>query len=137
MNAQIEAGFASILRKAIPSLVVREATSSAPLPDEKQILIIEVPELEHVVGPLHRATVRLVLASNAFDSSRAQHSQLASALAPALASPISNAMNFDLAAGGLFLRGIHIRSQSDQVEDTHWRSTMELVAGISTAPCSS
>jgi phage FluMu gp28-like protein len=94
--------------------------------------VIEVPEIEHVAGPLHRATVKIMLATNAFDCSRAQHAQVAQSLPTALALPVTTVSLFDGAADGLCLRGLHIRSQTDQAEESHWRSTLELVAGIST-----
>jgi len=46
MNAQIESGFVAILQAALPSVPVREATSSLPLHGDVQIAIVECPEVQ-------------------------------------------------------------------------------------------
>jgi len=130
MNGAVEAGFAAVIRAAMPGIDVREATSTKSLPANIQLVVVECPEVEHVVGPLHRATVKAFLGTPAFDMSEAQHRDATGALALALLDPAAAKLIFDPAAGTLALAGFHVRSQSEEVVENTWRSTVELVAGI-------
>jgi hypothetical protein len=134
MNALIEQGFVAILQAALPALHIRPATTAEILPGDLQALIVECPEVEAVAGPLHRATVKLHLGTPAFDHAESAHRTTARALSSALAPDGDLATTFHGTASSLYLCGLHQRSQSESIIDTTWRSTLELVAGISTEP---
>ena len=130
MNTDIERGFVAVIQAAMPGVHVREATSSKPLPSDAQMVIVQCSECEHVVGPLYKATVKVFLGTPAFDMGESQHREAAGMLALSLLDPAAAAALFDPVAGNLTLHGFHVRSQSEDIADNTWRSTIELVAGI-------
>ncbi len=130
MNVAIERGFAAILLPSMQGVHVRQATSSEILPANIQAVIVECPEVEHVAGPLHRATVKIHLGTPAFEMGEAKHREATGYLANAFLDPGATSARFDEAAGGLALRGLRVRSQSEEIVESAWRSTIELVAGI-------
>ena len=130
MNAGIERGFVAIVHSRIVGVPVREATSSQPLPADTQMVIVECPECEHVAGPLYRATVRVFLGSPAFDLEEARHREVAGSLARVFGDGNGAKAIFDATENSLSLHGIHIRSQSEEVVENAWRSTIELIVGI-------
>jgi hypothetical protein len=130
MNVAVEYGFAAVLRPSMQGIHVRQATSSDILPGDIQAVIVECPEIEHVAGPLHRATVKIHIGTPAFDMGEAQHREATGFLANALLDQGAATALFDGAAGGLALRGFRVRSQSEEIIEGAWRSTIDLVAGI-------
>jgi len=130
MNADIEKGFAAVIQAGMPGVHVREATSSKAHPSDAQMVIVESPECEHVVGPLYRATVKVHLGTPAFDMGESRHRDAAGMLALSLIDPAVAKTVFDAAVGGLSLNGFHVRSQAEDIVENTWRSTIELIAGI-------
>jgi len=130
MNAQVERGFVAVLAPFMAGVHVREATSSKPHPADVQMVIVACPDCEHVAGPLHRATVKIYLGTPAFDVSEARHRDAAGMVAMALIDPAGAKVAFDAAAGGLALHGFHVRSQSEDIVENSWRSTIEIVVGL-------
>jgi hypothetical protein len=130
MNTDIERGFVAVIQAAMPSVHVREATSSKPHPSDAQMVIVQCSECEHVAGPLYRATVKVHLGTPAFDMGESRHREAAGMLALSLLDPAEAKVVFDAAAGSVSLHGFHVRSQSEDIVENTWRSTIELVAGI-------
>ena len=130
MNVDVERGFAAVIRYALPGTTVREATNSQQMPADAQMLVVECPECEHVAGPLYRATVKVYLGTPAFEMSEARHREAIGSLTTSLLDTMAAAAIFDPVAGGLTLHGFHVRSQSEEIVENTWRSTIELVAGI-------
>lgn len=130
MNANIERGFVAIIQSRILGVPVRKATSSQPLPADTQMVIVECPECEHVAGPLYRATVRVFLGSPAFDLGEARHREVARSLARAFGDYDGAKAIFDATECSLSLHGFHVQSQSEEVVENTWRSTIELIVGI-------
>ena len=127
MNALVENGFVAALN-SLPwaTIPVIAATRNASLPSSNQVIVIQCTEVEHVAGPLHTATVRLLLRTNAHDNLAQTHANLARQM-NAL---IVNATEFNSAASPLEIRGLFIKNQSESRDDSAWVSTVELAAGI-------
>jgi hypothetical protein len=127
MNALVENGFVAALNSlAWATIPVIAATRNASLPSSNQVIVVQCTEVEHVAGPLHTATVRLLLRTNAHDNLAQTHANLARQM-NAL---IVNATAFNSAASPLEIRGLFIKNQSESRDDSAWVSTVELVAGI-------
>jgi hypothetical protein len=127
MNALVENGFVAALN-FLPwaTIPVIAATTNASLPSSNQVIVVQCTEVEHVAGPLHTATVRLLLRTNAHDNLAQSHANLARQM-NAL---IVNATAFNSAASPLEIRGLFIKNQSESRDDSAWVSTVELAAGI-------
>jgi len=127
MNALVENGFVAALNSlAWATIPVIAATRNASLPSSNQVIVVQCTEVEHVAGPLHTATVRLLLRTNAHDNLAKTHANLARQM-NAL---IVNATAFNSAASPLEIRGLFIKNQSESRDDSAWVSTVELAAGI-------
>jgi len=127
MNGLVESGFVAAV-KSLPwaTIPVTAATSNDALPAENQILVIQCTEVEHVAGPLHTATVRLLLRTNAHDELAVAHS----ILARQMNALIVNGSVFNAAAFPLEIRGLFVKSQIESRDESFWVSTMEVAAGI-------
>ncbi|MBE2180212.1 MAG: hypothetical protein IAE97_07045 [Chthoniobacterales bacterium] len=135
MNASVERGLVAVLREALPGLHVREATCADPLPSDLQMAVVECSSIEHVAGPLHRATVRVWLGTPAFDAGETAHThsvgRLRTALETAAADSVATAAVFDPACGEASWRGCFVQSVSQDVVDNTWRTTIQAVVGLS------
>ncbi len=137
MNAAVERGVVAVLRQALPGLHVREATSTEPLPSDLQLAVVECTEVEHVAGPLHRATIKVWLGTPAFEAGAADHhsreaNRLCEALAAMAADSSNTATTFEAATPGLAWRGSFLRSVASDIEDNTWRTTAEITVGLAT-----
>jgi len=65
MNAAIENAFAVWLVAAGITAPVHTGASAEVFDPEQLTVIVSVPDVEHSVGPLHRATVNLVVSGPA------------------------------------------------------------------------
>ena len=134
MNASIERGVVAVLRGALTGLHIREATCSDALPGDLQLAVVECASIEHVAGPLHRATIKVWLGTPAFDAGESAHIHSAErvrlALVAAAADSATTAAIFDPACGAAAWRGLHVRLVTQDVVDSTWRTTIEAVLGI-------
>ncbi len=133
MNALVEKGICRAVAaiSGFPQIPIREATGSGIIPAENQLVIVQCTEVEHLVGPLHRATVKLILRTNVFDTVQRAHqdvSMLLLSLNPFEAESLFNEAAVPLRFGGLF-----IRSQSESFDEAAWLSTIEVLLGISSS----
>ena len=69
MNSSIENAFAAWLVDAEIVLPIHTGASTEEFDPEQLALIVSVPDVEHSVGPLHRATVNLVVTGPAYHTS--------------------------------------------------------------------
>ena len=137
MNASVERGFAAVLREGLAGLHVREATSADPLPADLQLAVVECASVEHVAGPLHKATVKIWLGTPAFDAGEAEHAhaanRLCSALDAAARDPQTSSAIFDPVCAVAAWRGLFVKSASLDIADNTWRTTAEAVLGLCAA----
>ncbi len=127
MNTNVENGFVAAVN-SLPwaTIPVIAATSNSCLPSSNQVIVVQCSEVEHVAGPLHTATVRLLLRTNAHDELAQTHADLARKMNGI----IVNAGAFNMAAFPLEIRGLFVKSQSESRDESSWVSTLELAAGI-------
>lgn len=133
MNATVEHGVAQWLRGRLDGADVREATSSATLPGDRQAVIVECSECEHLAGNLHRATLRITTSTPAHDKPTPSHRTLSAAVAACFSSATGLANAFQ-AATGWESRGHFLRSHSEAREGASWLSTAEVVMGLAVPP---
>jgi len=134
MNANVEKGIVAVLNEALVGQHIREATSADPLPTNIQLVIVQCENVEHVVGPLHKATVKVMIGTPAFDASVPEHNHTSgrvrdAALAWQTESP---AATFD-AVAGLEWRGCHVKSVGLDFPENTWRTTIELTVGLASS----
>jgi hypothetical protein len=133
MNATVEHGVAEWLRGRLQGTDIREATSAHIIPGDRQAVIVECSECEHLAGNLHKATVRVTTATPAHDHSAESHRTIAASVA-ALFSNAPGLTDAFLAATGWESRGHFLRSQSEAREESSWLSTAEVVVGLAVSP---
>jgi hypothetical protein len=124
MNQLIEDYLAGLVENAAlePKPEVFTGTSAAIRSPESHAVLVLADDIENVVGPLHRATVKLSVSSPTDD--RAGHAALARAVKALLASPLP-------AANGFSVAGVKIGTSTTGVtDDNRWLSSTEALLGI-------
>jgi hypothetical protein len=126
MNQLIEDYLAGLVESAglDPQPEVFTGTSAAIRPPETHAVLVLADEIENVVGPLHRATVKLSVSSPTDD--RDGHAALARAIKSLLASPMP-------AASGFSVAGVKVGASTTGVtDDNRWLTSTEALLGIVT-----
>ncbi len=128
MNQAIEDYLAGLLTSAqlSPAPEVFTGTSSEVRTPESHAILVLADSIENVVGPLHRATVKIIVSSPTDD--RAQHA--------ALAQVVKEVMEGILpAANGFTVGGFRTRSHATAVsDDDRWLTTIEGILGVDWTP---
>ena len=128
MNQAIEDYLAGLLTSAqlSPAPEVFTGTSSEVRTPESHAILVLADSIENVVGPLHRATVKILVSSPTDD--RAQHA--------ALAQVVKEVMEGILpAANGFTVGGFRTRSHATAVsDDDRWLTTIEGILGVDWTP---
>jgi hypothetical protein len=124
MNQAIEDYLASLIGAGNiqPAPEVFTGTSDAIRTPESHAVLVMADDIENVVGPLHRAKIKIMVSSPTDD--RAGHSAIAQAIRPLLTGSLPGATEFR-AAGfkpGSFTTGV--------TDDNRWITSMEGVLGI-------
>lgn len=131
MNASVENAFASWLTGAGITAPVHTGASAEEFDPEALTVIVSVPEVEHSVGPLHRATVNLVVSGPAYHASIQSYRDTANTvrqivdayLANGLASAITEHAQANFA-------GLWVRDSSERIEEDRWLHTLTLLVGL-------
>jgi hypothetical protein len=128
MNQAIEDYLAGLLTSAqlSPAPEVFTGTSSDIRPPESDAILVLADSIENVVGPLHRATVKILVSSPTDD--RPQHA--------ALAQTVKGIMEGALpAANGFTIGGFRTKANSTAVtDDDRWLTTIEGILGVDWTP---
>jgi hypothetical protein len=128
MNQAIEDYLAGLFATAqlVPAPNVFTGTSSdIRTPDSDAILVL-ADSIENVVGPLHRATVKILVSSPTDD--RAQHAALAHAVKDIIEAALPAAIDFKV---GGFRTKSHATAVTD---DDRWLTTIEGILGVDWTP---
>lgn len=128
MNQAIEDYLAGLFTSAeiISALEVFTGTSAAVRTPETHAILVLADSIENIVGPLHRATVKILVSSPTDD--RAQHA----ALAHAVKSIMEGALP---AASGFTVGGFRTKANSTAVtDDDRWLTTIEGILGVDWTP---
>ena len=128
MNQAIEDYLAELFTLAtlVPTPDVFTGTSSDIRPPESHAILVLADSIETVVGPLHRATIKIMVSSPTDD--RAQHATLAQAVKDIMEGELPAANGFKV---GGFRTKSHVTAVTD---DDRWITTVEGILGVDLTP---
>ena len=131
MNASIENAFAAWLVDAGIVLPIHTGASTEEFDPEQLAVIVSVPDVEHSVGPLHRATVNLVVTGPAYHTSVQSYRDAALGVRGF----VDDHANSGLASAldeesGLELGGLWVKDSSERIEEDRWIHTLALTVGL-------
>jgi len=113
---------------AQPGITADELPAAAP------VFVVELAQLENVLGPLYKASVTISLRSPALVTARATHAVLWETLVAALADKLwlERQFNRGAAASNLVFAGLADPHGpiSHDVRDEFWRSDITLILGL-------
>ncbi len=128
MNQAIEDYLAGLVTTAgvVPASDVFTGTSAEVRTPESHAILVLADSIENVVGPLHRATVKILVSSPTDD--RTEHADLANA--------VKSAMEGTLPAASAFMvGGFRTKSHTTTVtDDGRWLTTIEGILGVDWTP---
>ena len=128
MNQAIEGYLAELFTSAqlVPAPNVFTGTSSDIRPPESHAILVLADSIENVVGPLHRATVKILVSSPT--DNRTQHAALAHAVKGIMEGVLPAANAFTI---GGFRTKAHATAVTD---DDRWLTTIEGILGVDWTP---
>jgi hypothetical protein len=128
MNQEIEDYLAGLFTSAqlTPTPEVFTGTSSDVRTPESHAILVLADSIENVVGPLHRATVKILVSSPT--DNRTQHSLLAHAVKGIMEGTLP-------AANGFKIGGFRAKANTTAVtDDDRWLTTLEGILGVDWTP---
>ena len=131
MNASVENAFAAWLVDAGVTTPVHTGASAEEFDPESLAIIVSVPDVEHSVGPLHRATVNLIVSGPAYHATLQSYRDTALAIR----SLVDDHTNNGLAAfvgqeAGANFGGLWVKDSSERIEEDRWIHTLALTVGL-------
>ena len=94
-------------------------------------MIVSVPDVEHSVGPLHRATVNLVVTGRAYHTSVQSYREAAASVQALMDEHSTNELATVLdAEASLGLGGLWVKDSSERIEEDRWIHTLALTVGL-------
>ena len=105
-----------------PKPEILTGTSNEVREPESHAALVLADNIDHVVGPLYRATIKVVISSPA--DNRSEHSAITNAIKTLMSAPCPSASNFN--SGG-FKQTSYTTSVSG---DGRWLSSVEGVLGV-------
>ena len=130
-NSVIEQGLVEWLRAAGVTAQIHAGTSSEVLSTEALTVIASVPEVQRVVGPLHKSTVHLITSAPANTTSIEDYQAANESLRTIAEAWQTNGLATHLQSVGIQLGGVHISDSSERIEDNRWLHTLALTVGLS------
>jgi hypothetical protein len=132
-NSRLEQAFAEWLIATGISTPVHAGSSPEQISNDAPTIIVSVPEMLHVVGPLHKATVRLIVSAPAYHTALDAYRQAAAELRDRVRDHQTSNISSHLTAAGFTLGGIFVQDSGEQIEDSRWINTLSLTVGLSEA----
>lgn len=105
-----------------PKPEILTGTSNEVREPESHAALVLADNIDHVVGPLYRATIKVMISSPA--DNRSEHSAITSAIKTLMSAPCPSASNF---SSGGFKQTSYTTSVSG---DGRWLSSVEGVLGV-------
>jgi hypothetical protein len=130
-NSALELALVNGLMAAGVTAPVQAGSSAEQITNEGPTVIVSVPEIQHVVGPLHRATVHWIVSAPAYQTTETLYSATVEAVRTAVAGFASNGLASALAGSGFGLAGLHVGDSSEQIEDGRWVNSLSMTLGLS------
>ena len=128
MNQAIEDYLAGLFTSAELVLApeVFTGTSAAVRTPESHAILVLADSIENIVGPLHRATVKILVSSPT--DNRSQHAALAHAVKGIMEGALP-------AADGFHVGGFRTKAHATTVtDDDRWLTTIEGILGVDWTP---
>lgn len=130
MNASIENAIATWLAARIAA-PVHTGASSEEFDPEQLAVIVSVPDVEHSVGPLHRATVNLVVSGPAYHAPVQSYREAATSIRAVVEDHSTNGLASVLdEQAGLGLGGLWVKDSSERIEEDRWIHNLALTVGL-------
>jgi hypothetical protein len=131
MNASIENAFAAWLVDAGITTPVHTGASAEEFDPERLAIIVSVPDVEHSVGPLHRATVNLVVTGPAYHTSVQSYRDAAHGVRGVVDRHANNGLAALIAQqAGASFGGLWVKDSSERIEEDRWIHTLALTVGL-------
>jgi len=98
---------------------------------EHLAVIVSVPDVEHSVGPLHRATVNLVVTGPAYHTSVQTYRDAALGIRGVVDDHQSNGLAALIGQqAGANFGGLWVKDSSERIEEDRWINTLALTVGL-------
>jgi len=130
-NSALEQALVSGLLAAGFTVPVQAGSSAEQMANDGPTVIVSVPEIQHVVGPLHRATVHWIVSAPAYQTTETVYRTTVQAVRTAVAGFASNGLASALVDAGFGLAGLHVGDSSELIEDGRWVNSLGMTLGLS------
>ena len=130
-NSALEQALVNGLIGAGITVPVQAGSSADQIANDGPTVIVSVPEIQHVVGPLHRATVHWIVSAPAYQTTESLYRATVQAVRTAVAGFASNGLVSALASSGFGLAGLHVGDSSELIEDGRWVNSLGITLGLS------
>jgi hypothetical protein len=131
MNASIENAFAAWLVDAGITAPVHTGASAEEFDPESLAIIVSVPDVEHSVGPLHRATVNLVVTGPAYHTSVQSYRDAALGIRGVVDDHANSGLGTLIGQqAGASFGGLWVKDSSERIEEDRWIHTLALTVGL-------
>lgn len=131
MNTSLEKAIAAWLTNGNIGAPIHTGASAEEFDPEKLAVIVSVPDVEHSVGPLHRATVNLVVSGPAYHASLPSYRETATAIRRLADAQPSESLADALADhAAILFCGVWVRDSSERIEEDRWIHTLTLLVGL-------
>lgn len=129
-NTTLEQALVNWLLAAGLAAPVQAGASNEELANDQSTVIVSVPEIQHVVGPLDKATVHLIVSAPAYHASLETYREKAASVRIAVQAHASNGLAAALQTAGSVFGGFHISDSSELVEDSRWVNSLTASIGL-------
>ena len=129
-NSALEQALVNGLIAAGVTVPVQAGSSADQIANDGPTVIVSVPEIQHVVGPLHRATVHWIVSAPAYQTSEGVYRATVQAVRTAVAEYGTNDLAAAMAGSGFALAGLHVAESSEQIEDGRWINSLAVIIGL-------
>lgn len=129
-NSALEQVLVNGLIAAGVTAPVQAGSSADQIANEGPTVIVSVPEIQHVVGPLHRATVHWIVSAPAYQTTETLYRETVQSVRTAVAGFATNGLASALAGSAFGLAGLHVGDSSELIEDGRWVNSLGMTLGL-------
>lgn len=129
MNQHIEDYLAELVAAIGEDIEIFTGTSADVRTPENHGILVMADHVDHVVGDLYKANVKIAISSPAESNIRQQHSYIVDDVADLFSGQLPSAESFGITQ--LEIGGFHITTRSTGVsDDSRWITSLEAIIGI-------
>ncbi len=129
-NSALEQALVNGLIAAGVTVPVQAGSSADQIANDGPTVIVSAPEIQHVVGPLCRATVHWIVSAPAYQTTETLYRTTVEAVRTAVAGFAFNGLASAMAGSGFGLAGLHVGDSSEQIEDGRWVNSLSMTLGL-------